>query len=394
VIQRLTLVMLLIASPAWGAGNVREAKCDNPGSDVTCNCSEPLTVDDGTVTVAHNPSGSTGSTECLDGFNPVAGGATLTWVDPSNLPAGAGITVGGDGKVMKSAAGGNTNINDNQTTFTDGTFCERHYEYRTPAYDCGGPTTQAECNVSPLVPDCNFKNSRFEKPDPGNHPGLESFTQRCTATPLWEIGIRYQGGTFGECVNSNASGCMSSSRMRRTNPDSLTWEQQQTGWLRWEICIDHNLSSTQVNTLNSAYPASHTLTYPGPDHMYVRHRLTMITGPHAGKETFLGPSYASISQPTIHTGSVTRHFANIHGNPVSGSPQPVRGDTYVSYVMATVKATADPLYWIGAAQEIEGAPPVVPPPTETEGVNFGSGVNLSSILPWFGDGLLATALGF
>jgi len=38
--------------------------------------------------------------------------------------------------------------------------------------------------------------------------------------------------------------------------------------------------------------------------------------------------------------------------------------------------------------------PVIPPPTETEGINLGSGVNLSSILPWFRHGPLATALGF
>ena len=43
MIRRLTFAALLIASPAWGAGNVSEESCDNLGAGLTWLCSEPFT---------------------------------------------------------------------------------------------------------------------------------------------------------------------------------------------------------------------------------------------------------------------------------------------------------------------------------------------------------------
>jgi len=76
--------------------------------------------------------------------------------------------------------------------------------------------------------------------------------------------------------------------------------------------------------------------------------------------------------PTASAASVTNDtvwFGNFYLENITGS-------RYISHGMQAFWAT-DGGQWIGAAYEIEGGTPVVPAPTNTEGVNFGQGVNVN-----------------
>jgi hypothetical protein len=148
-----------------------------------------------------------------------------------------------------------------------------------------------------------------------------------------------------------------------------------------EICYDHNLTAAQVtgsSGLNALYGSS--LTRPGDNYLYMRVRITMVTGPNIGDVQSYGPGRLNLVQTVIDTGRADR--ATIFSSGV-GSPgfTHTRSVVWLGYMMTTEKSPADPAYWIGGAAEIEGGTPVVPSPTESEGVNFGSGVNLTMVMP-------------
>jgi hypothetical protein len=373
----LVLVLILLASPAFGAGDATEELCDyfedNPGEGVSCRCSEMLTKDDGTKTAAFNPSGSpdTGEDlECLDGWNPIGnlGSAEMTWVSA----ASTGLDLDKDGQKNIAHAQGGWNIEDTNTTFTDGTYCGRYYVKYSSSYECNGS--------------CNFKGPRYESAGGvkyTNTPGVETFTNRPAEDPDWKM-ASYTCALQGACrPNSTETGCTGPTHLRQQDPQNLTFEQTQTGWMRWEVCFDHNLSSDQVigsGGINDTYGTA--LTYPGLDYTYVRMRRTMVTGAYAGKEVLSGPAYLTGYTPVCDdrawspvaepkTGSRTRIVAiGIQGYNQDDPPTIIgtNGTAHLGFVMSVVKTAADPTFWIGAAYEVtadNGGPTPTPTASPT-----------------------------
>lgn len=342
--RKQVLAMLLLASPAWGAGNASEALCDDPGSGVTCECSEPLTANDGSHTSAFDPTSTKGCRP--DGIS-VSSQAT-DFIPSSSLSYP--ITVGGDGFVLR-AIGGKTNIvNDDWSNreFTDSTLCFRTYQRWHPDWECNG--------------DCNIKGLRQERPDGERNPGTESgwASHSAGGGEIFEInfgGFRTPEG--GTC--SASGGCGNGGRLarNRNGGDDITFEDMQTGWARLEWCFDHNVSEAQHNSV-APY-----LAYPGPDHMYMRARHTMITGPYAGRVQTWGPGYQPNPIATSFSGTVS-HLTTTF---VSAGFSTTRADAYVSHVMIMKKSPADPNWWIGPAIEVEGVEgdrlPPTPIPTAT-----------------------------
>jgi hypothetical protein len=404
------LIMLLFASPAWSAGNNSEYYCDNPNSsgdgeefgwsDVTCLCSEPLTDFVGVGVINANPPGSV-DYECYYSGNVLDSGSpegSFTSVLSSTVEGGSyPLTVGGDEYVQRAdhfsqgiTSTGIEHLELSNYTFTDGTFCARTYTRWDDAYECS------------VGHKCNLKGPRFTKPSGGWHPGVEC------AGPGTLTGGRFRCGfgssatsALGKCPNAVDHGCWSSSNVRDNAYNSLSWERMQTGWTRVEVCFDHNITQTQFDAMKSAYDGitngrSSQLTWKGPDHVYMRYRFVQITGPYAGDYIFGGPAISlnDTGANNISTGTDSRIFSSgwgCHDNSccISATAYPCctaindgtcnedKADSWVSYMMVALKADADPLYWIGPAQEVEGGIPAVPAPTRSEGVNFGTGVSIN-----------------
>ena len=358
--RKAILAALLFSSPAWSAGDAGEALCDNPGAGVTCVCSEPFTYPDGVHTSAFNPGGSTVA-QCKNGGSAVFfDGATTTSVLSNGVSNP--ITVGGSGYTMKVSSTGRIQINDSARTFTDGTYCTRRYIQWDPAFECGSGSS------------CNFKGPRFESQIVDNHTGFEISggdpNFRLYPGVYW--GSDHGAGrkdndptSFGCAGNSPDNGCGGTGKMRSQNPDNLTFERMQGGWTRWEICMDHNLTEAQVDAANAAYGTA--IVYPGEaDRMYFRARQVQVTGTYAGDTILFGPTYTPTSVNSSQTGEITRLFSTAVGS----RETEVNGEAWLSYVMATHKTVADPLYWIGPALEVTqdsgGAPaPPIATPTPT-----------------------------
>ncbi len=339
-------LLVFLASPVWGAGNASEELCDNPGSGVTCHCSEPLTKNDGTKTGAFNPTGSTGSTQCLGGSPFVVnilGSGTATWV----TGASKGLTVGGDGYVMQAETNSTWRLDDSDRDFTNKTWCQRYYEYWDPAWDCNN--------------DCNFKGPRWM----GANQQQDIYMQTQSGIGsngsdgihwVFAHGSARNNGLIERCQNGPQYGCSSLGHLRRSWDEFRLEENLQTGWIRNEVCFDHNLSGAQVDELNTLYGS--ILQYPGANHLYMRVKLTQITSTTPsliGNVGLLGPGYQNYAFTTIRSGNEkpTRLWSSGVGNPQSG----IRGKVWLSYVMVAMKAAADPEYWIGAAIEVEERTP-------------------------------------
>ena len=374
---RILLILLLLASPAWGAGNDTEERCDELGSD--CVCSEPLTVDEGTKINDFDPAGST-SKECRPGIDVIrpSSGSTLTSIlgrDIVNSDAVAKpLVVGGDGYVQIAEVGGGRWVwNATKYTFTDGTWCQRYYSLHDPKWNCNS--------------DCNFKFPRQSDGGvTGTNPGMQSGIGTAAGGGVrvkYGLGVDYTTATA--CQNSPDSGCTSGQKLIRTGDDIRFEQELQTGWARYEHCYDHNLTAQQVSDMNASYGSA--LTHPGADHIYMRARITIITGPKAGKIQLHGPGRLNFTQTIADTGrnTASKPFSTGKGScgTVDGVPQACGhdwDDVWFGYMMMAKKDSVDTSFWIGAAHEVEGGIPAVPTPTESEGVVF-DGVNLTMVMP-------------
>lgn len=366
----LASILLLIASPSWSAGDVTEARCDELGS--VCICNETLTANEGTHTVAFDPSGSEGGSEkecaVVNAGKAVQGltGQSNTSVLWNDSGISNPIETGGSGYVMNFESGVNR-LNDQTRTFTNGTYCQRHYVNYHPDQDC---TANADCigagnpvsccsNPGTGSCDCNIKGPRNDGAgSAGDHPGFQVATD--DPASRWN----HDAATFSSSAFSAASpnqgcrphgsntGCRSVSAMQESySAGSLTLEDIDGGWLRWEICFDHDLTEAQVTGaggLNDLYGGS--LTYPGADHLFFRGRIDIITGTHAGEQIMYGPSYPGGTSATADSGLRVWIATSAKGSPNSM----ITGDVFTVYNMVAIQTTADPSFWIGAASEMEG----------------------------------------
>ncbi len=140
--------------------------------------------------------------------------------------------------------------------------------------------------------------------------------------------------------------------------DDIRFEEElQTGWAMHEICYDHNLTQSQVEgEINFFYGTS--LVWPGPDRMYMRAKITMITGPQAGKILTYGPGYLNRQQTTADTGTVIRIFSTGVGSrkdtvaPWFSNFTHTRGEVWFGYLMTAQLQVAEPTWWIGQASEV------------------------------------------
>ena len=342
--KRLLLPLLFLASPALGAGNVSEDLCDNPGSNVTCVCSEPLTADIGT----HLPGATVdppGSTNGCNNGNSLAFSSFSSGTLSSDLASSVAnpITVGGSGYVAAVSDGANVKIIDQRRAFTHGTWCSRVYMQYDPGWETGSCT--------------NNKMARNDVPNSGsgqNNPGMEMVLGH---------NIADSGGTFYafamDGTDFDWSGSSPKGRLVRGGAGNLTFETVQGSWLRHEVCWDHNKG--------------------GGDKLWGRAKWTMITGPDAGDVLTWGPNGTVNGIATVHSGDKTYITSSgisgecgacaFGGVPKACDPARHAGKQWLSYAMVTHKSTVDDGYWIGPACEVEspggcsGATPTATPVT-------------------------------
>ena len=373
-------VLLLLASPAWGAGNAFETLCGSPGGGVTCLCSEPLTADNGLhcnasgcggdATVPWNPVGSN-TYECDTGGNAmtyIGINETAESVLTSSVTPNA-ITVGGSGYVMKFEASTRSRyrVHSEGETFTDGTLCQRHYAYYDNSYVCDNPAKP-----------CKMKGPRMDNgnsqwPQPGL--GFQVAVLGTTSNPFWKHefpGPGVIGGNGNNCPaafpNCNSCkevtggyGCVGSGAGRMpitSNPNSLDFLNMQGAWFRWEICFDHNITENQLDSMNTAYGTS--IPWPGADRVYARAKQTVVSGSRDGQEIFYGPVMFGHSLSSITTGSRFWMASTASGSPNSAT----EGDFFTAYNLVTLKTVSDPEYWPGGAEEEEPSGPT-PTPSAT-----------------------------
>lgn len=337
--RKVILAALLFSSPAWGAGDESELRCDSPGAGVTCHCSEPLTANNGShYNQTFNPIGTSGSTQCFNGGNALQYTGVSETVESVRATSLTNpISVGGSGYVLHMTPNTRAKLYDVERVFTGGTYCQRHYAYYASNYDCSGSGI------------CNIKGPYMDGAERGIHLGFQHFMNYNAWHP--KPGA-YGTPQMGKCaLDSPITGCASVSGLRSQHVSgSLDFNRMQGAWVRWEICVDHNLSAAQVAAANSEYNTA--ITHPEANRVYIREKHVMVTGPNAGSEKLWGPGYAENPVATISTGSRVWIGGSAAGTP--GADALTIGDYYTSYNMVVTKSTADPLYWIGPAIEVEG----------------------------------------
>ncbi len=392
---RTLLILLLLSSPAWGFGDASEELCDSPGSGITCLCSLPMTFDSGfqdsNFTLDPDVVGKKACNGPPEAMRRTAG-AELDFVLASSLPDDVEIAVGGSGFQMRIGADQPTvkngwHVEHGGYVFTDKTWCTRHYEYLGSGFACNGA--------------CNPKWPRFGDNSPSlGHPGYQgSLTNAISVDrPRFSLGAFNQPSPVADwrCKTGADFGC-DIGKLRDAQHDSgygvlLSYENHlQSGFARYEYCLDHNLTEAQVtgasDSLNSLHPGA-ALTYPGADFIYMRVKVTMVSGPHAGNVSYMGPGYKGQADTTGARTSnpnddQTRLFSSAQGS--TGCPDLVCemdfDNIWLSYFISMSNTNADRAsYWPGGAAEVEGGTPIIPTPTESEGVVF-DGVNLTMVMP-------------
>ena len=367
--KRLLLLILFLASPALGAGDASEELCDFPGSNITCVCSEPLTYNEGqTSGVSFNPVGSTGNKQChplADGF----AGAGLAVVCASGCNGSTDsvlasslsntITVGGSGYVLKIPGGSKYRVAENNRGFTGGTLCQRHYAYYSESYGCTGA-----CNYGPKGPRMDGGGAVE------NCVGFQGAIKQDLEWQQPWFGAKCNTGfcgTQGVSHPRDIDGCHTGSEVQENpssfhNPDNIDFEDMDGAWIRYEVCVDHNLSSAQVTAMNTTYEGS--IVYPGANYGYLRTKITVVSGPNAGKVVMDGPGRSENPVSTIKTGSRFWMASTATGSGPLQNDWTI-GNFYTAYNMVAVRSSADPNYWIGPASEVEGFGGATPTTTPT-----------------------------
>ncbi len=381
------LTILLLASPAWGSGDASEILCDSLDADpdYECVCSEPFTGNDPPVSdIAYNPPSSTGKHECRDG------GATMSVLNnngdvnsvPWNSVPSNPLPSGGDGYILhlgNSSGGNKWRVDTDNYEFTNGTYCLRYYNYRTPEYNCASPGT------------CNLKLPRWDNGGGGNTVGFQTATNLSTGQFYNFYSAYYTSSSFGPGYCDSAADCGFGGNEDHPvkvsrRPTTPAWDNDALHanvWHRVEQCFDHNLTSAQIDDANTEYGTS--IIWRNTNHTYARMKITIVSGPNTSYSPMLyGPGVSKCRTGTtcdgrsipasIFMGSRSRLFSNGTGDPNSY----VRGESYLSYVMAGFKKDADATWWLGAAEEVEGELPTptasptatatpTPTPTATPG---------------------------
>ena len=328
------LIMLLLASPAFAAGDDGEALCDDTspmGSGITCHCSEPLTANDGANSGTYNPTSTLG---CSNG-NSVNNGTSI----PSNtvhtdtgLGSNVNLITSGSSYVLKLTSN-NSKVTEffQARPFTNKTYCMRSYHMRHPNWECNSR--------------CNIKGPRFDQRESegdNKHVGVQSSWNKFEVDP----GMRIHLGAYNN-VEIEGSGTLF---FGFNQPAGISFEQHQTGFFREEWCFDHNPN--------------------GNNFVFMRGRRIMVTGPLAGITDEQGPKKSKNAVATIRVGQTTQLVSNFASGCCSGLPPPddgflhTRAPAYTAYVMVVTKDPADSSFWIGAATEVteQGAGPT-PTPT-------------------------------
>ncbi len=361
--------VVFLALPAFGLGDASEALCDNPPGGVTCECSEPLTSNEGTHTNQHwNPTATPSGTSCTaPGSSALtvsytSGGAAEVAISVTESGLTNSMGVGGSGFVLSFTPTSVWKVRDHDRTFTDGTWCSRNYMYFHEDHACapgceGGPKGP-RMDSSGDVDNCIGFQASILPPSQNWKPPFYSST--CTRS---ECGTKANNGFEPD------AGCKNKLHPIEGNPDGINFENTDGGWLTWEVCVDHNLSETQVETTINDHPAySHLnglLEWPGVDHHYIRSRITVITNSNSalvGAVKTYGPAWGSEVYPDISSGRRIWIGTSAYGSPTTGW---TRSTQYTAYNMIMTKSPADPLFWIGQASEVTGAASPTPTASPT-----------------------------
>jgi len=342
-------VLILLLPTVSVAGPVAEARCTEVDAVAgqNCICSEPLdfstAIDSSANSGFFDPPDSegVGSFECLGGSISAVRVKRNSGSIVPVLATSVGLNSGPTYVFPWLQSDSDARVDDNTSTFTDGTYCFRFYEHFSS--DFTAPTNANQ----------NIKGGRLKDNVAGNHLGYES---EFTTPPGGEPNLSrrtfilgYNGSNFWTPPNYHMS----------VSGDMVSLQDCMDDWCRVEVCFDHNLVGIVVDKVN--------------------YRMKVVNIGN-GDTAIYGPKISENSASTVNTGDTTRYWSGKTGEGGYDSTGWIR---YASYVMAAKLDVADDTFWIGGALEIEGGIPTIRVPTESEGVNFGSGVDLTMILPWF-----------
>ena len=316
-------VCALFSSVVFAAA--QEQRCTDLGS--VCVCSEPLDFADedfsscgGSCDIDFSDSEGGGAKECGGESSGDPVGPVLKYVSGQGLKypdavsaSSTGLPGNGTTNVLQINLNSSWWFHDKARTFTDGTWCQRHYYkvssgFNDSTYDFKGPRNSDQ-TATPGFQTATGTSGYFIY-----SPGYPS-TPFCSATPCEGV-----GGPSFQFLNTPPY----------VDNNHITWADCEDSWCRMEICYDHNEDTQQkLRWRARVMDLSNPGVYTGINHL------------------------SNLTNSTVDSGAHSR----IAGTVITVTPpSDIEGQSFwLSHGMVAIKQPADPTFWIGPASEIEGS---------------------------------------